>query len=153
MATTYYSLQAATNGRYPAAHQTPGPIHSYAEFDIAVQGNSTAFVINDVIRMIKMPKGARVIDLHYYVPALDSSTGVVTAVGDQDGTPDDDRYVTAATVGRSGAAGMQRMAAATGVGYKFAADGYLELKVTTAASGTASTTGTIKMWATYSVDW
>lgn len=149
MATTYVSTKAGT-GTQPRLHLHTDTL--FCEFDIAAAvgtaaaggggAGGTAFVINDVVQMVKVCSGVRVVGLRLSVDALDSSTGIVTAVGDGD---DDDRFITGATIGRSGASGLQAMNAHTGLGYAYTTDDTIDFKVTTAATGTASTNGKIRL--------
>lgn len=149
MATTYVSTKAG-NGTQPRAHLHTDTL--YCEFDIAAAvataanggggAGGAAFVINDVVQMIKVSNGTVIADVYLSVDALDSSTGIVTAVGDGN---DDDRFLTGLTIGRSGAAGASGALAHTGHLYQYTADDTIDFKVTTAATGTASTTGKIRL--------
>ena len=149
MATTYVSTKAGS-GTQPRLDLHTDTL--FCEFDIAAAiataanggggAGATAFVINDVVQMVKVCNGARVVAVRLSVDALDSSTGIVTAVGDGD---DDDRFITGSTIGRSGASGYQNMNAHTGLGYAYTADDTIDFKVTTAATGTASTSGKIRL--------
>lgn len=149
MATTYVSTKAAT-GVQPRADIHDDTI--YCEFDIAAAiataanggggAGGTAFVINDVVQMVKVQAGTVITNVLLSVDALDSSTGIVTAVGDGS---DDDRFITGATIGRSGAVGIQAMNQHVGHLYQYTADDTIDFKVTTAATGTASTTGKIRL--------
>lgn len=149
MATTYVSTKCAT-GVQPRLD-----IHDdtlYCEFDIAAAvataanggggAGGTAFVVNDVVQMVKVCAGTRVVGCVLSVPALDSSTGIVVAVGDGD---DDDRFITASTIGRSSTMGVANLNNHAGLLYQYTADDTIDFKVTTVASGTPVTTGTIRL--------
>ncbi len=149
MAVTYVSTKAGT-GTQPKID-----IHddtTFCEFDIAAAiataanggggAGGTAFVINDVVQMVKVQNATYVTGVYLSVDALDSSTGIVTAVGDGS---DDDRFLTGLTIGRSGAVGASGALAHSGHLYQYTADDTIDFKVTTAASGTASTTGKIRL--------
>lgn len=148
MATTYVAPKAAT-GVQPRLDVHDDTI--YCEFDIAADvgtadeggggAGGAAFVVNDVVQMIKVQSGTVIVDAILSVAALDSSTGIVTSLGDGD---DDDRFITAATIGRSGAAGIQHMNNHAGHLYAYTAADTIDFKVQTVASGTASTTGKIR---------
>jgi len=126
------------------------------EFDIATAiktaanggggAGGVAFVLNDIVKMIKIPAGATVVDVVLSTDALDTSTGIVLAVGD---AADDDRYITGATIGRSSATGLTRMNAHTGNGFLYTSDTTIDLVIKTAASGTAAVTGKIRLAVTY----
>jgi len=149
MATTYVSTKAAT-GVQPRLDVHDDTI--YCEFNLATAvataanggggTGSTAFVINDVVQMIKVQAGTVVVGVYLSIDAMDSSTGLVTAVGDGD---DDDRFLSGLTIGRSAAAGASGALAHTGHLYAYTADDTIDFKVTTAATGTASTTGKIRL--------
>lgn len=125
---------------------------AYCEFDIAAAiataanggggAGGTAFVINDVVQMVKVQAGSIIVAMILSCDALDSSTGIVTAVGDG---VDDDRFITGATIGRSSASGLQGMNAHSGHLYQYTADDTIDFKVTTAASGTPVTSGKVRL--------
>lgn len=127
-----------------------------------------AFALNDTVQMLKIASnpsvpgnGPSICSTVVDVPALDSSTGIIWALGDSTTA---DRYITAATIGRSAAGGIQGMNKSGALGYQpFSASfnsyttvSYSEyvmtFKVTTAATGTAATTGIITLKATYTID-
>lgn len=149
MATTYVSTKAAT-GVQARLHNHDDT--AYCEFDIAAAvasaddggggAGGTGFVINDVVQMIKVQSGTVILGVYLSVDALDSSTGIVTAVGDGS---DDDRFLTGLTIGRSGAAGASGSLVHGGHLYQYTSDDTIDFKVTTAASGTASTTGKVRL--------
>lgn len=149
MATTYVSTKAG-NGTQPRLDVHDDTL--YCEFDIAAAvgtaaaggggAGGTAFVINDIVQMVKVQSGTVVTGVYLSVDALDSSTGVVTAVGDGS---DEDRFLSGLTIGRSAAAGASGALAHTGHLYAYTAADTIDFKVTTAATGTASTTGKIRL--------
>ncbi len=149
MATTYVSPKAAT-GVQPRAHLHDDIV--YCEFNIATAvataanggggAGGTAFVINDIVQMIKVQTGIVITGVLLSVDALDSSTGIVVAVGDGDVA---DRFITDSTIGRSGASGVQAMNNHAGHLYQYTANDTIDFKVTTAATGTASTTGKVRL--------
>ncbi len=149
MAVTYVSTKAGTGT------QARLDVHDdtiYCIFDIAAAigtaanggggAGGTAFVINDVVQMVKVAAGSTILGVYLSVSALDSSTGIVTAVGDG---VDDDRFLTGLTIGRSGAVGASGAMAHSGHLYAYTANDTIDFKVTTAASGTASVTGTVSL--------
>lgn len=149
MATTYVSTKAGT-GTQPRLDLHDDTL--YCEFDIAAAvgtaaaggggAGGTAFVINDVVQMVKVQNTTIITNVLLSVDALDSSTGIVVAVGDGN---DDDRFITGSTIGRSAASGIVAMNAHTGHLYAYTADDTIDFKVTTAATGTASVTGKIRL--------
>lgn len=142
-----------------------GLTEEYSSFTI-----TAAFVINDTINFLKIPSnpgmspgnnGPIISSVVADLPSLDSSTGIVTAVGDATTAG---RFIAGSVIGRSGAGGVQYNNVAGSVGYApFAAlyntyttVSYQEytviFKVTTAATGTAATTGTITLKVAYNLD-
>lgn len=109
---------------------------------------TAAFVLDDVIQMIPMAKGERVVGGQLIVETdLDTSTGVVLAVGDG---VDPDRYISASTIGQAGGVvnfgtGIDTAAEAASYNYKYPAADTIDIKVTTAAIGTAATSGTLRL--------
>ena len=96
--------------------------------------------LNDVIQMVKVPKGATVLDVILVSTDIDTngSPAVVLAVGDGD---DNDYYVTGSTIGQAG--GIVRSNALTAKPKTYTADDTIDVTVTTAAATAA--TGTISL--------
>lgn len=148
MATTYVSTKAAS-GVQPRSDLHDDTI--YCEFDIAAAvataanggggAGGTAFVINDVVQMVKVQSGTIVTGVYLSVDFLDTGTAIVTSVGDGSDT---DRFLTALTIGRSSASGASGALAHTGHLYQYTADDTIDFKVDTAAT-TGSTTGKIRL--------
>lgn len=149
MAVTYVA-PTASSGVQPRVHLHDDTI--FAEFDIAAAvgtadaggggAGGTAFVVNDVVQMVKVQAGTRIVGVTLSVDALDSSTGIIVAVGDGD---DDDRFITASTIGRSGVMGVANLNNHAGLGYVYTTNDTIDFKVTTVASGTASVTGKVRL--------
>lgn len=146
---TYISTKAAT-GVQPRLD-----VHddtSYCEFDIAAAvgtaanggggAGGTAFIVNDIVQMIKVQSGTVITGIYLSVPALESNAAIVTAVGD-DG--DDDRFLTGLTIGRSSTPGGSGAMAHTGHLYRYPADDTIDFKVTTAGTAGQATTGVIRL--------
>jgi hypothetical protein len=148
MAVTYVSTKAAT-GVQPRLDVHDDTI--YCEFDIAAAiataanggggAGGTAFVINDVVQMVKVQAGTVITGVYLSTDFLDTGTAIVTAVGDGS---DDDRFLTALTIGRSSASGASGALAHTGHLYAYTVDDTIDFKVTTAPT-TGSTTGKIRL--------
>ena len=66
----------------------------------------STLALNDVIQMIPVAAGERVVDLQLIVEDIDSATTLVLDVGDGDDT---DRYIDGATIGQAG--GFARLGA------------------------------------------
>lgn len=149
MATTYVSTKCGTGAPYKSHLHDDTLICDFdiaADIGTAAEGGGgaggTAFVINDVVQMVKVAKGMIVTGVCLAVPALDSSTGIVVAVGDGS---DDDRFISGSTKGRSSTAGVEYLNAAAGQNYAYTADDTIDFKVKTAATGTAVTSGIIHL--------
>jgi len=149
MATTYVSTKAAT-GVQPRLDLHDDTL--YCEFDIAAAvgtaaaggggAGGTAFIINDVVQMVKVAIGSTVADVVLSVDALESNTAIVVAVGDG---IDDDRFITGSIIGRSSAAGIARLNNNVGHLYTYAAADTIDFKVTTAGTAGQATTGKIRL--------
>jgi len=162
MATVYTGSKAQT-GIIPKLNHF-GTTTQISTFTI-----TTAFVINDTVNMVVIPSdpavpvtnGPVVNDVILDLPSLDSSTGIVTAVGDSGSAG---RYISGCTIGRSGAGGVQYNNVAGSIGYQPFASSFgtyttvsystytIVFKVTTAATGTAATSGTISLLVRYTID-
>lgn len=152
MPTTYQTAAVAT-GIQPRADVG---MHS-------VTGRFTgtvALAVNDIIEMVKVPKGATIQEVVLAVSSLDSSTGVVLDVG-LTGV-DADIFIDGATIGRSGVGGVVRLGQGISTGidtaaellfadYVMTANDTIDVLVQTAATGTASTDFAIVLTAIYTM--
>lgn len=139
MASTFTSTEAA------AARATkdfkPGTACVQSTYTITA---GTALVDEDIVEMVKVPKGARVTEVILTTTDLDSdlSPAIVVCVGDG---VDEDRYIAGSTIGQTG--GTVRMGSgittATNA-FTYTADDTIDFKVKTVAA-TAATTFTIQL--------
>jgi hypothetical protein len=106
----------------------------------------TSLVVNDVIQMVPVPKGAVVHEVILAVDDMDTGTALVLDVGD-DG--DTDRFIDDAGIGQ--AAGVARLDSISGFNYKYTAANTIDVLVQ-AAPETGTTTGTIKRVVFFSAD-
>lgn len=106
---------------------------------------AAALVVNDIIQMVKIPKGARIVNVILGTDDLDSgaSPAIVLAVGD--GTTAD-RFISGSTVAQAG--GVATIGKVDGVGYVYTADDTIDIKVTTAPA-TGATSGTLNLTVVY----
>lgn len=117
----------------------------------ATYTGTAALVLNDVIQMVKVPAGAVVREVILNTTDLDSSTGIVLAVGDGG---DVDRFIKDSAIGQTG--GTVRLGA--GIvdnacnNYTYTAEDTVDVKVTTAATGTAATSFTIGLTVFYDMN-
>lgn len=146
MASTFYGTKGAVG--YPRAYpQTAGGVcEIYSEYALA----GAALVINDLIKMVNVPLGAKIIGMTLGSDDLDTGGPTITLdVGDTDGTPDQDRYFAASVAAQAGATPTTALLKA-GFGYTFAADGTIQILVL-AAPTTGTTTGTIRLLVRFTV--
>ena len=135
MATLYYSSMAG-DGVQPRANA--GETCVSATYEL-----TGALVVNDVIQMVKIPQGAKILDVVLSTDDLDTSTGLVLDVGDDGVT---DRFIDGTTIGQTG--GVARLNEVGGHLYEYTADNTIDVLVQVApASGAAS--GTINLSVTY----
>jgi hypothetical protein len=134
----------ATQARVGNSAYTAGPAGqqytAYSSYTI-----TAAFVLNDVIEMLRVPAGARITGVTLKTSDLDTSTGIVLDVGD---AADTDRLIDGATVGQAGGT-TSSVVSSTGQFYKYTADTTISVLVQVAASGTAATSGTIELAVSY----
>lgn len=106
---------------------------------------AAALVADDVIQMVKIPAGARIVDMTLAADDLDSnvSPAIVLAVGD--GTTAD-RFITGSTIGQG--SGIQKLNQVDGMGYVYTAADTIDVKVTTGPA-TGATSGTINLTVVY----
>ena len=112
---------------------------------------SAAWVLNDVVQMVKVFDGERVLDVQVLMETdadTNGSPAIVIAVGDGD---DADRYISASTIGQAGGfvrlgQGIDTAAEAASMRHTYTADDTIDLKVTTApATGVAAVTVTMRV--------
>lgn len=149
MAVLLVSTKAAT-GVQPRVHLHDDTL--YCEFDIAAAigtaanggggAGGVAFVINDVVQMVKVQSGTVVVGVYLSVDALESNAAIVTSVGDGGDT---DRFLTGLTIGRSSAAGASGALAHTGHLYQYTADDTIDFKVDTAGTAGQATSGKLRL--------
>jgi hypothetical protein len=135
MATTRYSVQVA-RGDVPRA-VTPGVYNAYGYY-IAT---GDALVINDVIQMVKVPIGARILSIDLNCTDLDSGTTPAVTLDVGDGTTTA-RFITSSTIGQAG--GNLRFPSdstttAAGVGYQYTVADTIDILVSVAPQTTSTT--------------
>lgn len=165
MATVYKTAQI-TAGKQPRVLPA-----GYGVTQINTFLNSTAFVINDTVQLVQIEADPSITNngpLISYVtidmPPMDSSSGFTWVVGD---SVTANRFITTQTVGQSGNGGIVNINADGGLGFgpfisAFGSFGTytavsnqlytVVLKVTAAASGTATTGNTITASVDYTYD-
>lgn len=148
MATTFTASKVATS--VPAKEEHQGLVQVTATYEIAA-----ALVVNDVIQMVKVPIGARIVTISLAADDLDSGATPLITLDVGDGG-DTDRFIAASTIAQAG--GIARIgdnitgaAAADCLGYVYTADDTIDVLVH-AAPATGATSGTITMVVTYSND-
>jgi len=147
MASTFKSIQV-TKGDTPRK-VTPGVYSVYGEYEL-----SAALVVNDVIQMVAVPQGARVLNIFLNADDLDTGgPAIVLDVGDGGSTA---RFIDGALVAQAGTGNNVDMMNGTygigaGFGYQYTVNDTIDVLVETAPT-TGTTTGTIKLIALLSVD-
>jgi hypothetical protein len=138
---TFIAAAAAASAPVAASRIAGQPVTVYSEYAIGA-----ALALNDLIRMVKMPAGARVLGVTLGADDLDTggSPAITLDVGDD---ADPDRYVAASTIGQTGAAPTGAILKA-GFGYVYSEDDTIDILVK-AAPATGATTGTLRLAATY----
>jgi hypothetical protein len=135
MATTYKSTQV-TQGDTPRA-VSPGVFNAYGYY-IAT---GSSLIINDVIQMVKVPIGARILQIDLYSTDLDSDSTPAVTLSVGDGTTPA-RFITASTVGQAGGNihfPSVSTTTAAGVGYQYTVNDTIDIAVTAAPTATATT--------------
>jgi hypothetical protein len=139
MATTYTADQAAATvqPRAGVGH------HSV----VSVYELTAALVVNDVIQMCHVPKGAVITRIALATDDLDThgSPTIVLDVGDGDNT---DRFIDGATIGQS--SGIQEINEVDGYGYQYAADDTIDVLVQVAPA-TGASSGSVKLTVEYTM--
>lgn len=105
-----------------------------------------AMVVDDVIQMVPVAKGERLVDLQVVLEDFDTGTALVVDVGDGD---DVDRYVDGSTIGQTGGLvrlgqGIATDAAAIAVSRLYTAADTIDVYIAV-APGTPVTTGTVRL--------
>lgn len=141
MATLTTSSVGAT---VPAkSHGLAGTVKAaYASYSL-----SAALALNDVIQMVKVPKGAPVLDVELITTDLDTggSPAITLHVGYGG---DADYFIASSTVGQGG--GVARASAATAKPLAFTDEDTIDVTVAVAPA-TGATTGTVSLVAYYVV--
>lgn len=125
-----------------------------ADFMFNTSGFATPhlMVTGDILRLCKLPKGARVVDWYVFIPDIDGATTSTSNLGPE--TQDPDAFLVASTLGRTGGLATANNApnglGANALPVTITADDHFSL---TAAAGGASagTGGIFKGWVRYSM--
>lgn len=146
MASTFYSVEVA-RGDVPRA-VTPGVYSVFGTYELAA-----ALVINDVVQMVKVPLGARVLSVTLFTDDLDTNTtpAIVLDVGDDGVT---DRFIDGAICGQAGGMAFSLEGSyknAAGFGYTYTANNTIDVLVQVAPA-TGAATGTISVIVMLSID-
>ena len=118
----------------------------------SVSGSYTmlaAFLDEDIVHLVKMPKGATLLDLILDVPALTDQADVTWDLGDSDSSG---RFITGGTAGQSSTGAIVRLTLVGSSQYAYTADNTIQFKIKTVPGATAVTDGTIKLTAIYTMD-
>lgn len=142
MATTFTTSQTDTGSATPALAY--GLTHVRGTYTVAA-----ALVINDVVQMVKVPIGARIVSCTLHVTDLDTnvSPAIVLDVGDGNDT---DRYIDGSTKGQTGGTSYigEGIVTATAAIFPYAVDDTVDVLVQVAPA-TGATSGTIVLDVVY----
>jgi hypothetical protein len=100
----------------------------------------------DVIHLVKIPKGATVIDLILDCGDMDAASALTLSVGYTGAL---EAFISQSTIGRAG--GIARLSVVGGTQKKFDADDTIQVSATAGAGG-ADTSGTMKLTVFYTMD-
>lgn len=132
-----------------AAAATVSPKHSVNAGQPVVVYSSYAMTAtpatNDVFQMVRVPKGAVVIDVKLTSTDIDSS-GSPTAVLDVGDGGDTDRFIDGSTIGQAGGI-TAAMNVNTGFGYTYTEEDTIDVLIQ--AGPATGATGTLKLAVTY----
>lgn len=121
-----------------------GEVMLYGEFSLAADNAGAALEVNDVLEMIKVQKGFRVLEVILETPDLDTggSPTIELSVGDGGSAT---RFISGAgsTIAET-SGGFARLSTVGGLGYKYTEDDTIDVKVTTGPA-TGATSGVIKL--------
>lgn len=128
----------------------PQWVHS--TFAIPATGDGTA--ANDVIEMVRVPKGARILSLQVTIDDVDTNVSPTHAFDVGDGG-DADRFIDGSTKGQAGGvANLGDGVAAAAVGkelyHKFAADDTIDITITVVSATKAA--GDVSLVASYVIE-
>lgn len=127
-----------------AKKRSPAQGHGYSAAVYCAYGTYTvtaALALNDVIEMVRIPAGARIIGCMLEATDLDTggSPAIVLDVGDGSDT---DRLIDGATIGQAG--GVTTTMVATGTLYQYTSEDTIDVLVQVAPA-TGATSGTIEL--------
>jgi len=140
MATTYKSDLCTAGSGISAKSLHAGVFAVLATFEAAVQ-----LIINDVIQMVPVQKGIKVVGMRLVTDDLDGGTTAVLDVGDGSDT---DRFIDGSTIGQAGGSvdflsGLVGVTPAAALGYEYTADDTIDVLVQ--AAPTSGGVGTLKL--------
>lgn len=104
---------------------------------------NTQTQLADVFQMVKVPKGARIVNVILGTDDIDTGTALVLDVGDGTVT---DRFIDGATIGQTG--GVAYLNEVDGIGYVYTADDTIDV-ICQVAAQTPVTSGTINLTVVY----
>lgn len=110
---------------------------------------TTGFILNDLVKLCRIPGlGTPLIVTDYFIdiPDLDTSTGIVLDLGDDD---NDDEYILGSTVGQAVGKLIPANGVAAALPVQHTTAENLVLHIDTAATGTPLASGSIKGWMRY----
>lgn len=113
----------------------------YGEFSLADDNASGALEADDILQVVKVPSGFRVLEVILSTTDLDTN-GTPTITFDVGDGGDVDRYIDGTTAPQAG--GIARLDSIAGAGYRYTEADTIDVKVASAVA-TGATTGTVKL--------
>lgn len=142
MASTFTSDKAASTVQARTGLEV---IPVYAEYEL-----TAALVDDDVIQMVKVPEGARVLEVILTTDDLDTDASPALALNVGDGS-DPNRYIAASTIGQTGGTVRMGQGIVTSTSsHTYAADDTIDIHVETAPA-TGAATGTLCLTVLYTM--
>lgn len=140
MASTYQAAKAVLGAPVAASRIAGQPVTVYSDFTFPA-----APVINDVVQMIKVPKGATMVSVALGSDDLDTNGSPLITLDVGDGG-DVDRFIAASTIAQAGTIPVEGILK-TGFGFAYTADDTID--ITVKAAPATGVVGVVRLAATY----
>lgn len=131
---------SAAQSTIPAKYAINGTISRVVSYTVAA-----ALSAGDVIQMVRVPKGATILDLTFFTDEFGTSNATVGSIGDGNAVG---RYLGTASTSSSLAVGLITLPG--GVGYSYSAEDTIDIVIGTVTS--ASNVGKLTLRLSYTLD-
>jgi hypothetical protein len=146
MATTYTS--AAAQSTSPAFQVSERGVMMVAYGEYTLTSAAELGTINNVIEMVKVPAGAKIMGLLAEMVDNDGGTSFTLDIGDGGSTA---RFVAASTVGQAAGYVTSSSLVAASLGYRYTSADTIDFLVHAAPASAAATSGTVRLRVDYIV--